>query len=105
VCRWNKIFGNNSLTAPISQINFKRSTQSEIQPRPSVQLTPKSRCSLSCSNDDVSEYMQAYRGYLEALKDISPQACIFTAIPKLDSEETDTADSEDQQSGFRSLLV
>jgi len=49
--------------------------------------------------------MQAYRGYLEALKDISPQACIFTAIPKLDSEETDTADSEDQQSGFRSLLV
>ena len=41
---------------------------------------------------------------LKDLKDICPDACLFGIIPKLDSEETDTASEDESESKFPQLL-
>ena len=41
---------------------------------------------------------------LKDLKDISPDACLFGIIPKLDGEETDTALEDESDSKFPELL-
>ena len=49
--------------------------------------------------------MEAYEGFLEQLKDICPEACVFKSLPKLDPEETDTETSQtDYDSKFDSII-
>ena len=88
--RWNKVFGNNSLTQPVDEIQFARSISD--------------RTPLACMRGDYY-YMEAYEGFLEQLKDICPEACVFKSLPKLDPEETDTETSQtDYDSKFDSII-
>lgn len=90
--RWNQVFGNNSLTAPVMEIDFKPSgKRKETRPRESCQKD--ARGPLACSRGDEG-YMEAYSGFLEELQGICPTAAVFKSLPRLDPEETDTANSQ-----------
>lgn len=97
VFRWNHIFGNNSLTAPFEEINFKPTTSKQTE-RDKKETEPRRACTktnrqpLACIRGDDG-YMEAYFGHLQKLKQICPNACIFKSLRKLDPEETDTAPS------------
>ncbi|KXJ11481.1 hypothetical protein AC249_AIPGENE106 [Exaiptasia diaphana] len=91
-CRWNAVFGNDSLTAPVDEINFQKAKKGETTPR--LEVSSTNRKPLACSSGDYM-FMEAYSGFLQELKDICPNACVFKSLPKLDEEETDTACSED----------
>ena len=96
IFRWNRIFGNNALTAPVEEIDFRPGKKGEFVPRAAAQRddgTP-----LACIKGGPN-YINAYKGFLEELQEICPDACIFKSIPKLDSEETDTADSDHEDEG------
>ena len=50
-------------------------------------------------------YNDTYKALLEELQEICPDACTCKSIPKLDSEERDTADSDMKVRVSHSLLV
>ena len=85
------MFGNNSLTSPVEEIDFKPAKRKETEPRASPQKDDFSP--LACTKGG-SDYLEAYRGFPEELAKICPDACIFKSLPKLDPEETDTADGD-----------
>lgn len=91
-CRWNAVFGHNSLTAPVDEINFQKAKKGETTPK--LEVSSTDRKPLACSPGDYM-FMEAYGGFLQDLKDIFPKACVFKSLPKIDEEETDSACSED----------
>ena len=85
------MFVNNSLTAPVEEINFTPVKRKESAPRVSPQ---KDDCSPLACTKGGPDYLVAYQGFLQELAKICPEACIFKSLPKLDPEETDTAESD-----------
>lgn len=95
------MFGNNSLTAPVEEINLTPAKRKESAPR----VSPlKDDCfPLACTKGGP-DYLVAYQGFLEELAKICPDACIFKSLPKLDPEETDTAESDANISTYYSFF-
>ncbi|CAL9683306.1 unnamed protein product [Knipowitschia caucasica] len=91
-CSWNRAFGSSSLTEPVNEINFQPSKSSETAPRPACEKN--GRTPLACTRGDEG-YMEANSTLLCELKTICPSACVFKSLPRLDPEETDTANSEE----------
>lgn len=83
--------GNNSLTAPVEDINFTPTKRTESAPRVSPQ---KDDCSSLARTKGGPDYVVAYQGFLDELAKIWFNACIFKSLPKLHPEETDTAESD-----------
>lgn len=95
------MFGNNALTAPVEEISFTSAKRKESAPR----VSPlKDDCfPLACTKGGP-DYLVAYQGFLEELAKICPDACIFKSLPKLDPEETDTAESDANISTYYSFF-
>ena len=85
------MFGNNSLTARVEEIDFRPAKRKESEPRASP---GKDDCSHLACTKGGPDYLEAYQRFLAELAKICPNACIFKSLPKLDPEETDTADSD-----------
>ena len=79
----------------MEEIDFRPGKKGEFVPRAAAQRdgTP-----LACIKGGPN-YIDAYKGFLEELQQICPDACIFKSINKLYSEETDTADSDHEDEG------
>ena len=85
------MFGNNSLTAPVEEIDFRPAKRKESEPRASP---GKDDCSPLACTKGGPDYLEAYQGFLAELAKICPSARIFKSLPNLDPEETDTAESD-----------
>lgn len=96
------MFGNNSLTAPVEEIDFKPAKRRESEPRASP---GKDDCSPLACRKGGPDYLEAYQGFLAELAKICPNACIFKSLPKLDPEETDTAESDGNDSKLHVIHV
>lgn len=75
----------------MEEIDFTPAKRKETEPRASSR---KDDCSPLACTKGGPDYLEAYRGFLEELAKICPDACVFKSLPKLDPEETDTAESD-----------
>ena len=75
----------------MEEIDFRPAKRKDSEPRA---FPGKDDCSpLACTKREP-DYLEAYQGFLAELAKICPNVHIFKTLPKLDPEETDTAESD-----------